>query len=275
MPFDEQLRGSLETLVERVCGQIETEIQDLVGSLTAGSRRRRHAASDASLAVQKQLAESFASSLSRMRVAEREAGLIGFSRLLAAIRALDACTSLSQLLDVLVVCTGREAGRAVLLLVRGERLQGWRATGFSAHHHDDIRRLDLPLDESHVVTQAVRARQAVSTGPNASAPPFTLLGDDRAGVAIPIEVGGEVVAVLYADTMGEAPAVAPGAWREILEVLTRHAGRCLERLTLNGLARANGRPPDPSRRPEAPPAPSRPSVRSGYDAAQERPAGAD
>lgn len=276
MSFEEQLRGSLDTLVERVCGQIETEVQDLVGSLTSGARRRRHVAADARLAAETQLADTFAASLSNLCVEERQAGLAGFTRLLAAIRALDACSSLSQLLDVLVVCAGREASRAILLLVRGDRLQGWRATGFSEYQPDGGRRLDMPLDEDHVVTQAIRVRQAVSTGPGAPAPPFTLLADDRAGLAIPIEIAGDVVAVLYADTMGEVSGAAPAAWPEILEVLTRHAGRCLEGLTAARLARGGGVPGAGRSRRTGPPAGrERPPARSGYGAAQERPAGAD
>ncbi|MDE3156178.1 MAG: hypothetical protein KGN76_13835 [Acidobacteriota bacterium] len=274
-PSDEQLRAALETLVERVCGQIETEVQDLVGSLTAGVRRRRHAAADARLAAETQLAAWFESRVAGLRVEERQAGLAGFSRLLGAVRAFDACTSLSQILDVLLVCAGREAGRAVLLLVRGDRLKGWRATGFSEFRHEDGRRLDLPLNEAHVVTQAVRARQAVSTGPDAPAPPFTLLDRDRAGLAIPIEIGGDVVAVLYADTMGEASGAAPGAWPEILEVLARHAGLCLERLTRAGVASSPGHRDAQQAAARRAPEGWRPVARPGRETAQERPAGAD
>jgi hypothetical protein len=276
MSFDRHVRGALESLVERVCGQIEAEVQDVVGTLTAGNRRRRHAAADLRLVAEEQLTESFAQGLSEVRGQERQAGLAALVRLLASIRALDACASLSQLLDVLVVCAGREAGRAVLLLVRGNRLQGWRAAGFSEYRSpEDGRRLDVLLDESQVLAQAIRARQAVATGPGAPPPPFILISDERAGLALPIDVGGEVVAVMYADTMGEPPGAAPGAWPELLEVLTRHAARCLERLTLAGLVRANrGKRagtagPDLSDRLYRRPGPP------AYRSSQERPASAD
>ena len=40
------------------------------------------------------------------------------------------CDTLGELLDYLGQCAGREVPRAAVLVVRGERLQGWRFTGF-------------------------------------------------------------------------------------------------------------------------------------------------
>jgi hypothetical protein len=54
------------------------------------------------------------------------------------------------------------------------------------------------------------------------------------GLAVPVVVGGRGVAVVYADA-GLAPDAdhhAPGAWPETIEVLARHAARCLEALTV-------------------------------------------
>jgi hypothetical protein len=50
---------------------------------------------------------------------------------------------------------------------------------------------------------------------------------------VPVIVGGRVVAVVYADGVSieghERPV--PSGWPEVIEVLARHAGRCLEALT--------------------------------------------
>ena len=55
-------------------------------------------------------------------------------------------------------------------------------------------------------------------------------------MAIPVSVGGEVVAVLYADATRRNEG-SPGArWPAILEVLTRHASRVLEAMTVQKAA---------------------------------------
>jgi hypothetical protein len=53
------------------------------------------------------------------------------------------------------------------------------------------------------------------------------------GLAVPVIVGGRVVAVVYADgvSMDGHEMPVPSGWPEVIEVLTRHAGRCLEALT--------------------------------------------
>jgi hypothetical protein len=51
------------------------------------------------------------------------------------------------------------------------------------------------------------------------------------GLAIPIAVGGSTVAILYADRAGEWKPGGTTVWRERLEILARHTGRCLEGLT--------------------------------------------
>jgi len=56
---------------------------------------------------------------------------------------------------------------------------------------------------------------------------------DRMGLAVPGIVGGRVVAVIYADgvTLDGHERAVPSGWPEVIEVLARHAGRCLEALT--------------------------------------------
>ena len=52
------------------------------------------------------------------------------------------------------------------------------------------------------------------------------------GLAVPVIVAGRVVAVVYADAVrvdGHERQV-PSSWPELIEVLARHAGRCLEAL---------------------------------------------
>ena len=236
--FEASLGGALDALAERLCGQIEADIQNALTGLATGACHSR-AAADARLATAAQLSESFTAGVSAARLEERQEWLAGLIRLLGAIRALDVCPSLSQLLDVLLAGAAREAGRAALLIVRRQHLRVWRVAGFGAQT-SAAHLVDLPLDDSNVVGKAVHARQAVKTAPDIPAPPFVILAAERAGLALPLEIDQKVVAVLYADTMGEAPAQAPAAWPDLLEILARHTSRCLETMTAARLARQGG-----------------------------------
>ena len=67
---------------------------------------------------------------------------------------------------------------------------------------------------------------------------MTLDSADRQGIAAPITVDGRVVAVVYADDGGDATREVPSAWPEHVELLARHASRCLEALTARQSVRA-------------------------------------
>ena len=178
-------------------------------------------------------------------------------RLLDAVRAIDAGRSLSEILDTLVSGAAREVARAGLLLTRGDRLRGWRFVGFPAL--TDGSSVDLALRDGGVIADAIRTRTAASgeTGTHASPPPFAPLPPGRESLAVPIVMADEVVAVLYADQGDDENAAGDGslqppAWPERIEILTRHAARCLEALTAIKAARAlTERPADASDGPRA------------------------
>ncbi len=76
----------------------------------------------------------------------------------------------------------------------------------------------------------------VGSGPTLAAPAFSQLPPNRPGVAVPLLVAGRPVAVLYADTGTTAPLSS--AWTSPVEVLVRHAGRCLEGMAVSRGANA-------------------------------------
>jgi hypothetical protein len=51
-------------------------------------------------------------------------------------------------------------------------------------------------------------------------------------MALPVRVGGEVVAVLYADAPRLDASSSDARWPPVLEVLVRHASRVLEAMTV-------------------------------------------
>ena len=168
------------------------------------------------------------------RVREREAEMAALSRLLDSIRGLDGATSLAEVLDVLGQAAGREAKRAAVLVLRNERLLGWKLSGFGARDTQP-KGIDLGLNESGVIGLAVGTARPVTTRDSHSAaegPGFAHLPADRLGFAVPVIVGGRVVAVVYADGVSDGKDHAtPSGWPEVIEVLARHAARCLEALS--------------------------------------------
>ena len=167
------------------------------------------------------------------RAAERAAS----EQLIEAVRAIDRARSLSEILDTLASCARREAARVGVLLVRGGELRAWRFIGFDAALGDGGT-FALPPEEAGIIAEAARTGEAVFSdgGHGATAPSFAKLPPACEMLAVPIPMGGQVVAVLYADQGADAAARQDQAearvvWPAILEVLARHATRCLEATT--------------------------------------------
>jgi len=174
-----------------------------------------------------------ANAISNAHSTEAEADLAGSSRLLDAIKALDDARSLTEVFDVLAEQAACEADRAAVLLVRGEQICGWRFVGFG-DAVPDARSIKLSLDGAGVIVDAVCSGMAKIAGPEIGGFGFAPLPTGRAGLAVPMEVGGRIVAVVYADDAAPEARTAgiPRAWPEAVEILARHAARCLEALTV-------------------------------------------
>lgn len=178
------------------------------------------------------------------QAAERQAGIERAERLLASVRALDGADSLTEALDALTAAARSEAGRAAVFLVRDSELRGWAHAGFDTSV-PAARALVWPLTDAGLLSKAVTERRVVDTTRGAQAPePLAFDSADRAGLAAPLLVGGRAVAVLYVDDAGQSDArEVPSAWPEHVELLARHASRCLEALTARGAMNARaGRP---------------------------------
>ncbi|MGB7219991.1 MAG: hypothetical protein WBD07_14430 [Vicinamibacterales bacterium] len=286
MTFEEQLQRAFTTLTDRVRDTIAREAQGaLITDLKAAVQAEREGvAGDIRQAVERDfsdklhaaVAEAEARGRDKARQEGRELGLKEgrqeaekaaqqaiesakaaalseaksaggaesdrqLDRLIGAIRSIGGARSLSEILDTLAGCAGREAARAGVLLVGGNRFRGWRFVGFGALEAD---RIEIPRDAAGVIADALRTG-AVASG---AAPTVKDLPPGHGSVAVPIAVGGQVVAVLYAD-QGVSPP-APGAEPPLpgsLEVLASYAGRCLEALTAIKAARVLTEGTEPSR----------------------------
>jgi hypothetical protein len=230
-------------------------------ALAAAETRMKMALADAEVKASQRLKES----VNDARVRERESEMAALTRLLESVRGLDGASSLSEVLDALGQAAGREASRAAVLVLRNERLLGWKLAGFGPRDTQP-KAIDLGLNDSGVIGVAVSTARPVTTRDGQTAaegPGFAQLPADRMGFAVPVIVGGRVVAVVYADSVaadGRDHAV-PSGWPEVIEVLARHAARCLEALSVQKTAAA----PSPRFWVSA-------SGRQGADAPQSKPA---
>jgi hypothetical protein len=252
MTFDEQLRRAFDRLADRFREHIAGELRGAAADLAASAQADRDAAvatasAEAREVAQESARKSLDAAVASERAALKTADLATSARSLEAIRAIDRAHSLSEILDILVSCAGREASRVGILLVRAGQLRGWRFIGFGPAF-DAANEIELPLPDSGLIAEAVRTGVAVSsdTAGRTAAPAFAELPDGREALAVPIPMGGQVVAVLYADQghtddQSRASAIT---WPDTLEVMARHSARCLEALTAFRAARVLTERPD-------------------------------
>jgi hypothetical protein len=248
MALEDCIRPSLDTALDELTSHVTKDVRALVEQIMTSAAEDREEALKAARQREMALASAreadvaaavadtarqVAEAETRGRAREREAGLVGLKRALEGIRALDGAATLTDVLDVLARSASRETSRAAVLVVRQERLLGWKLTGFGAHDSQP-RNISLDLGENSVASTAVRTARPVTTRDgSAAALQFAQLSADRVGMAVPLIVGGRAVAVVYADdeATGQEHEVS-GCWAEVVELLVRHASRCLEALTV-------------------------------------------
>jgi hypothetical protein len=178
--------------------------------------------------VEARAERDLASAVAGWRTAERQSEMAVTSALADAVRALDQAGSLSDTLNALVAAAAEHAPRTALLVVRDGSLRGWAWRGFDG----DPAAVTLALGAPSLVAAAARSgAPQVATDGSADDGPLKPEHAGRAAVAVPLMVDGQAVGVLYADDDGPEPRVVPSAWPEIVEVLARHASRCLESMT--------------------------------------------
>jgi hypothetical protein len=155
------------------------------------------------------------------------------ARLLAAVRRIDESTSLTGILEALARAAAAETSRVAVLLVDGDTLRSWGHFGYTAGQGP----FDMPLGEIGVLAATVALRQTsfvppAVAGREAVTPAFMRVTIGHTGLVVPIIVGNEVVAVLYADDVGrrEEQEDAP-IWTEEVDLLVRHAALRLENVT--------------------------------------------
>ena len=161
-------------------------------------------------------------------------------RLADAVRAIDRARSLSEILDTLASCGAREAERVGIVLAGGGRFRGWRFLGFDPAI-DQPHTIEFDASDGAIIAEAARSGLPAFADAGTAAPPFTVVEPGCESAAIPLVLAGEVVGVLYAELRSER---AEGRAEKALEILARHASRCLEVATAFRAARLVSARPD-------------------------------
>lgn len=227
--------------LQRARTEAEADARDLVAAALADAARRteealtrsREEAAQAVNSARAEAARAAAAEIAEAQSRERQAELAGAERLLEAIRTFDHARSLSEVLHLLADKAAEVAARVAVLTVEGGRLKSWRMVGFPAELSSTG--FETELDDEDLLGAAIRSGQACTTSSlwGVKTPTFVQLSEGRVGFAVPLEVGGQIVGVLYADDNEDTDPArkVPSAWPEVVELLARHAARCLQALT--------------------------------------------
>jgi hypothetical protein len=205
--------------IKRAWEERQRELEEAIERATRESERTR--------------LESDAAVLELERVRRRLAQTM---RLASAFRTLDEATSLGDVLEHLAESACQEADRTAVFLVNGRKLRAWRALGFETSS-EPIVGAEFEPDEAGVVGQAARLGlgQQHRHGDAAALPAFAAAEGPRDGVALPVQVGGSVIAVLYADAARTDSPEEP-EWLDLIDAMAKHAGRVLEAMTVRQAA---------------------------------------
>jgi hypothetical protein len=196
------------------------------------ARAREEAAqANAALQADRESRRSVDEEATLLRAAAERGALAGLERLLDAFRRLDQATTLTALIDTLAEAAAGETTRSAVFVVRGREIRGWRVAGFAAAPAD-IRMVSVGIDAAGGLGVSVRGKARTELEPASFAEAgelaFLAVTDAATGLAVPVTVGGETAAIIYGDDGG---AGGPAGWRETIEILARHASRCLEAQT--------------------------------------------
>ncbi len=148
-----------------------------------------------------------------------------------AVTDMDDATTLSEVLDALSAGLAAQAPRTAVLVFQADKARMWRRNGFPEDAPGigaefalaDMADLKAILDSA---TPAM-VEAAADDGPVLG---LVALPAGQQGLAVPVAIGGQTAALVYADGGADSHTPAPG-WTDGVEILARHAARCLETLT--------------------------------------------
>ena len=217
------VRDAVDKFAARVRQNVDSHLEALAADLYAIANPDGSGKADVKRALAQIARATFSGDAATNRFEQ-------FTRLLSAMRMLDEATSLRGILEGLGRGAAMEATRVAVMLVDGEMLRPFGDFGFAI----GPRPADAEICSAPLLARAVgeRVKVSLSGARSVDLPPFMRQSAGALGLAIPVVLGGEVVALLYAEgpERGSNGANAP-VWTEHVEVLSRHAAARLEAVT--------------------------------------------
>lgn len=234
MRVKSEAEESLAAERRRAAVQLDTERRHAAAQLD-GERQRAAAQLDAERRrAEEELQQTLAALDAERQQLEQEAQArrpadIDPATVLAATRAIDDARSLSDALASLVRGAAAHAPRVALFIVNGNHLDEWSVAGVVPMSQEPI-----DVERGGLLHAAAKRGVTVSTesgDPDHTPPAFASLPPGRHAIALPLMVGGQAVAVLYADSGVSEAGQSTHGWAEAVELLGRHAAACLAHLT--------------------------------------------
>jgi hypothetical protein len=226
MTVKEESAAAVQAAITQTREHVAREAAGLVARA-----REETAQAQAAIQADREALRALDEEATALRAAAEQGSLEAMVRLLDAFRRLDQSTTLTALIDTLAEAAASETTRSAVFVVRGREVRGWRVAGFS-DSPADVRSVSVSLDAAGAIGVCVRSKARVEISPSTFADAgdlaFIAAEDSASGLAMPVTLGGETAAVIYGDDGG---AGGPAGWRETIEILARHASRCLEAQT--------------------------------------------
>ena len=208
---------------------LRAELQDARGRLEAAQLEL----SQASTQFERTLEELRDEHANTIREQALSCITLPLDELLTVFNALERSTPMAEALTALFDGLGREFSRVALFAVRAGRLEGVQQAGFD--FEQDISKVVVPMSSDSLLGRTVTSGRievalagisSVSTGM-----PFG--GEPGCAIALPIFIGGGVVAAMYADDSDrlEFASTAPQALVKYAELLLMHATLVLFRIS--------------------------------------------
>lgn len=232
-----ELTREMDVRLSSERSQLQAATNAAVQATQAAAEAAQAAQAQAAQAAQAKAAEAQAALVRTLRDdsgggSARDARVDTLERLLGAVRRIDESTSLTAILEALARGSASQAARVALMLVDGDSLKPWSVHGFAAGHEPR----ETAIGTSGLLTATVALKQTSFVKPliarEITTPGFMQVPVGHTGLVVPLIVGGDVVAVLYADDVGrEAEREDAPVWTEEIDLLVRHAAIRLENVT--------------------------------------------
>ena len=153
--------------------------------------------------------------------------------ILEAIQEIDNSTSLSSALAAVTRAAASVAPRAAMFVVHGSELHEWPVEGVTGVDAGPLR---AEGREAGFLSDVLRTGEAAAMSQGGTPPAFAHLAPGASAMAVPFTLGGQPVAVLYADDGQNGHS--PVQWGDSVQILGRHASAFLAYLTALKTAQA-------------------------------------